>query len=127
MLFIPSHFPCIGLAKADHADTGQGFCKYQHVDPAIDQTERAVARLGVVEPVIQPDQRGFEFKMRRCFKSEAAFNPIALVLGGIEFDTHELCVYNNSGGVQIFVQAWTRWQAQEPIDSWSVTASSRLK
>jgi hypothetical protein len=48
-------------------------------------------------------------------------------LGGIEFDIHELCMHNNSGGVQIFAQAWTRWQAQEPIDSWSVTASSRLK
>jgi hypothetical protein len=101
MLFIPPHFPRIGLAKTDHADTDQGFRKHQSVDPAIDQAERTIARLGMAKPVIQPDQRRFKIETRCSFEHEAAFEQVALTLGGIEPEVRRLCRYNKSGSVQI--------------------------
>ena len=80
----------IGAAKADDPSHFATVYKGHAVQDFGVRNERDHAHLVVLEPFINPHQRGFSIELDRHEQGHAVFRLVCLILGQIEFDTHAL-------------------------------------
>lgn len=80
----------IGAAKADDPAHFATIYKGHVIQDFGLRRERDHAHLVVLEPFTNPHQRGLPIELDRHEQGHAVFRLVCLVLGQIEFDTHEL-------------------------------------
>jgi hypothetical protein len=80
----------IGSAQTDDSPYCAAIHKGYVVESRGLRRESNHTQLGVLEAIINPDQRSFPIKFIRDAQGNTMFGTIAQILGGIELDLHHL-------------------------------------
>ena len=88
------YLACVGLAETDDANSFWRFGKAQDMKPLVQYADGDIARLAILLPIIDMEQRVLEIEIGHGVEGQASVTYVAFILRRIVGDSHWLkCTY----------------------------------